>query len=139
MGQKVMPVGEQRDVLITGFLDDDTKASAIAGATALVCPSPYESLSIVALEAWAHGTPVLVNAQTPVLLGQVQRSGGGLWYRDDHDYTTMVRLLLELNELARGLGEAGRNWVTDAYSPASIRGAWLSVLSEVAIGSSAPA
>ena len=40
-----------------------------AGASALVVPSPYESLSIVLLEAWNRGVPALVNAHCAVLQG----------------------------------------------------------------------
>ena len=47
----------------------------------LVVPSPYESLSIVLLEAWNHGVPALVNARCKVLQGQVRRANGGLYYR----------------------------------------------------------
>lgn len=139
MGRQLMGVSEHPDVLVTGHVDEQTKTNAIAGAAAVVLPSPYESLSIVALEAWAQGIPVLVNADSPVLLGQVRRSGGGLWYRDEHDYRTMVGLLLASPELGRGLGEAGRAWVAETYSVENIRFAWQSLLSELAVGSRAPA
>ncbi len=43
-------------------------------------PSPYESLSIVLLEAWKLGPPVLANGRCRVLVGQCLRSGGGLFY-----------------------------------------------------------
>jgi len=139
VGQQIIDVPARSDVVVAGYLDDQWKASAIAGATAVVLPSPYESLSIVALEAWAQGIPVLANAESPVLLGQVRRSGGGLWYRDAHDYRTMVTLLLAQPELGRGLGEAGRSWVDEAYAPDTVIAAWRSLLSELALGSRAPA
>ena len=45
-------------------------------------PSFYESLSMVTLEAWALGKPVLANALCDVLKGQCRRSNGGLYYRE---------------------------------------------------------
>ena len=50
------------------------------------CPSPYESLSIVLLEAWNHGVPALVNARCKVLHGQVRRANGGLYYRTFNEF-----------------------------------------------------
>ena len=43
-------------------------------------PSFFESLSMVALEAWALGRPVLANAKCDVLKGQCIRSNAGLYY-----------------------------------------------------------
>ena len=51
---------------------------AIAGAAAVVVPGSLESLSLLALEAWAHGPPCLLNAASPVLAGHAARSGGGI-------------------------------------------------------------
>jgi glycosyltransferase involved in cell wall biosynthesis len=139
MGQPIADVTTAGDILVTGYVDEQTKADGIAGAAAVVLPSPYESLSIVALEAWAQGVSVLANAASRVLMGQVRRSGGGLWYRDAHDYQTMVGLLLESHELRTGLGHAGRAWALGAYAPAAMKAAWLSALEALAVGSAAPA
>ena len=43
-------------------------------------PSYFESLSMVALEAWALGRPVLANGRCDVLKGQCIRSNAGLYY-----------------------------------------------------------
>ena len=63
-----------------GFLDDADKFDAMAAADLLIMPSYFESLSMVALEAWALGTPVLANGQCDVLKGQCIRSNAGLYY-----------------------------------------------------------
>ena len=63
-----------------GFLDDSDKFDAIAASELLIMPSYFESLSMVALEAWALGRPVLANAKCDVLKGQCIRSNAGLYY-----------------------------------------------------------
>lgn len=128
VGQPYMDVPSLPNLLVTGYVDEQTKHEAIAGAAAVVLPSPYESLSIVALEGWSHGKPALVNAASPVLLGQCRRSGGGLWYGDAHDYAHSLSLLLTEPSLGRGLGLAGRSWALERYAPARVRAAWLDVL-----------
>ena len=48
-----------------------TSSTSSPAAEALVMPSPFESLSMVALEAWALGRPVLANGRCDVLVGPV--------------------------------------------------------------------
>ena len=57
-----------------GFLDDADKFDAIAASELLIMPSYFESLSMVALEAWALGRPVLANAKCDVLQGQYYKA-----------------------------------------------------------------
>jgi glycosyltransferase involved in cell wall biosynthesis len=61
-----------------GRLDEATKWDALAGALAVVVPSRYESLSLVTLEAFAAGTPVLGATASEVVKGQLARSGAGV-------------------------------------------------------------
>ena len=58
------------------------KFDALAAADLLIMPSYFESLSMVALEAWAIGRPVLANGRCDVLKGQCIRSDGGPLLRD---------------------------------------------------------
>ena len=69
IGTPVMPIPDHPHVRHLGFVSDADKFDAIAGATALVMPSYFESLSMVALEAWALGRPVLANGRCDVLVG----------------------------------------------------------------------
>ena len=41
----------------SGSSSEEDKQAAFAGASAVICPSPYESLSIVLLEGFARGVP----------------------------------------------------------------------------------
>jgi hypothetical protein len=100
-----------------GFVDEQTKHDVIAGAVALVSPSPYESLSLVLLEAWSHGVPTIASARSPVLVGQTRRSGGGLWYRSVPEYLACLDLLAGRPPLARALGRAGWRFARDLCWP----------------------
>jgi glycosyltransferase involved in cell wall biosynthesis len=68
------------DIVYAGFVDDTTRSDALAGSLALAQPSFFESFSMVLTEAWAQGRPVVAQGRTEVLVGQVRRSGGGVWY-----------------------------------------------------------
>ena len=52
----------------------------MAAADLLIIPSYFESLSMVTLEAWALGRPVVANGRCDVLKGQCIRSNAGLCY-----------------------------------------------------------
>jgi glycosyltransferase involved in cell wall biosynthesis len=113
---------------VTGFVSEQEKHDAIAGATVVVVPSPYESLSLALLEAWAHGRPTLANADSPVLVGQSRRSSGGLWYRDGAEYAVMLDLLARSLPLANAIGRQGRRHTLATYNWSRVRERWLDVL-----------
>ena len=77
-----------------GYLSEDEKYAAMAGAKAVVCPSPYESLSIVLLEAFSLGTPGLVTTRSAVLEDHCRRSNGGLFYRNGEEFAEALDLLV---------------------------------------------
>ena len=78
-------------------------------------PSPYESLSIVLLEAWNHAAPALVNAYCKVLHGQVRRASGGLYYRSSREFQEALSWLLANDASRRELGEQGLAYVNREY------------------------
>lgn len=116
-----------------GFVPEALKHDALAGAAVVVVPSPYESLSIAQLEAWSHGRPTLANAVSPVLVGQSQRSGGGLWYSGREEYAVMLDLLARARPLAEAIGAQGRRHVRTAYTWERVREVWLEALETVAV------
>jgi glycosyltransferase involved in cell wall biosynthesis len=102
-------------VLSAGMLDEQTRWDALAGAAAVVIPSFHESLSLLALEAWAVERPVLANAASPVLLGQVLRSGGGFGYHGPTELATAAGDLLSDLDAAAALGRSGQSYVALTY------------------------
>jgi glycosyltransferase involved in cell wall biosynthesis len=99
-----------------GFVTDADKFDAIAGASVLVMPSYYESLSMVALEAWALGRPVLANARCDVLLGQCLRSNAGLYYENAREFGAALARLLDDAPVAAALGANGRAFYAANYA-----------------------
>ncbi len=116
LGQAVMPVPDDPRIRHLGFVSDEEKCDALAGATALVMPSPYESLSMVVLEAWALGRPVLVNGRCEVLRGQCLRANGGLLYESTDEFIAAAGLLLDDPDLAEALGRNGRAYCRGEYA-----------------------
>jgi glycosyltransferase involved in cell wall biosynthesis len=105
-----------------GFVDDEVRDTLLARAAALVMPSPYESLSMVLLEAWNRGLPALVNARCKVLRGQVQRANGGLYYGNAIEFVATLDWLLDHPAEARQLGQQGLAYVDREYRwPAVLR------------------
>lgn len=98
-----------------GFVDEPTREALLSEARAIVIPSPYESLSLVLLEAWNHGVPALVNGRCRVLQGQVRRADGGLYYEHVNEFVEALTLLLDRPETARQLGRQGLAYVDREY------------------------
>ena len=82
MGVKLMPLPEEPFIRFAGRLSDQERMQALEAATVVVVPSPYESLSLLALESFAVGTPVLANARSEVLVDHCLKSNAGLYYAD---------------------------------------------------------
>jgi Glycosyltransferase len=88
---------------------------ALEAATVVVVPSPYESLSLLALEAFAVGTPVLANARSEVLVDHCQKSNAGLYYSDRDEFVETMKLLVGNHRLRAEMGANGRAYVRQNY------------------------
>lgn len=115
MGAKLMSLPEDPSVRFAGMLSDAERTQALEAATVVVCPSPYESLSLLALEAMSVGTPILVNARSEVLVEHCVRSNGGLWYADRDEFVEGLKLLVADQRLRASLGRNGREYVQRNY------------------------
>ncbi len=116
-GNDVLGVGNRRDVQYLGFVEEQRKFELMAGAVAFVQPSPYESLSIVLLEAMAQRTPVIVNGQCEVLVDHVNDSGSGVIYRNQGEFVAAIESMLSLKPKKRELlGDKARDYVLRNYS-----------------------
>jgi glycosyltransferase involved in cell wall biosynthesis len=115
MGVKLMSLPEDPSVRFAGLLSDSERLQALEAATVVVCPSPYESLSLLALEALSVATPVLANARSAVLVEHCIRSNGGLYYADRDEFVECLKLLVSDARLRATLGQNGLDYVRRNY------------------------
>jgi glycosyltransferase involved in cell wall biosynthesis len=115
MGVKLMPLPEDPFVNFAGLLSERERLQALEAATVVVVPSPYESLSLLALEAFAVGTPVLANARSEVLVEHCLRSNAGLFYADRDEFVECLKLLVSDVRLQNTMGRNGREYVRRMY------------------------
>ena len=115
MGLKLMPIPDAPHLRFAGMLSEVERLEALEAATVVVVPSPFESLSLLALEAFSVGTPVLANARSDVLTDHCQRSNGGLYYGDRDEFRECLRLLIHDAPLRAAMGRRGRDYVRTHY------------------------
>jgi glycosyltransferase involved in cell wall biosynthesis len=115
IGNSLLPVPEHPRIRHLGFLDDADKFDAMAAADMLIMPSYFESLSMVALEAWALGRPVLANGKCDVLKGQCLRSNAGLYYETFGEFIGTLEAIEQNRWLAGTLGRNGRQFFREQY------------------------
>jgi glycosyltransferase involved in cell wall biosynthesis len=115
MGVKLMSLPEEPFVRFAGLLSDRERLEALEAATVVVCPSPYESLSLLALEALSAGTPILVNARSEVLVEHCRQSNGGLYYSTRDEFNECLQLLLRDARLRAAIGRNGREYIRHNY------------------------
>jgi glycosyltransferase involved in cell wall biosynthesis len=111
MGVKLMALPEEPFIRFAGRLSEQERLQALEAATVVVCPSPYESLSLLALEAMSVETPVLVNARSAVLVEHCIHSNAGLYYADRDEFVECLKLLVSDAGLRAGMGRNGRDYV----------------------------
>ncbi len=116
VGTPVLPVPDHPRIKHLGFVSDQEKYDALAAAEFLIMPSYFESLSMVALEAWAMGKPVLANGKCDVLRGQAIRSNAGLYYDNYAEFVEAVRVLESSVTVPAALGRNGSAFFRANYT-----------------------
>ena len=115
MGIKLMPLPEESFVRFAGKLSEQERFDALEAATVVIVPSPLESLSLLALEAFAVGTPILANGRSEVVVDHCRRSNAGLYYGDQDEFVECLKLLLVDERLRLAMGRKGQDYVQNHY------------------------
>jgi glycosyltransferase involved in cell wall biosynthesis len=116
IGKAIIPVPSHHRIHHLGYLPDEDKFDALAAADLLIMPSYFESLSMVALEAWALGRPVLANGRCDVLKGQCLRSNAGLYYESYEEFAETLFSLESRGPLHARMGRNGREFFARHYA-----------------------
>jgi glycosyltransferase involved in cell wall biosynthesis len=131
MGVKLMPLPEEPYIRFAGLLSERERLQALEAATVVIVPSPFESLSLLALEAFAVGTPVLANARCDVLVDHCLRSNAGLFYADRDEFVECLTLLALDARLRALMGQNGRAYIREHYRWELIMGKYEGMIAAV--------
>ena len=107
---------ERDDIVVTGFVDIQTRDDALSGALALAQPSFFESFSMILTEAFAFGRPALVQGRCEVLRGHALRSNAAIPYDSFAEFECALEMLRDDPALADAMGAAGRAYVEREYT-----------------------
>ncbi len=104
------------DIIDLGFVPAQDKYDAYAAASIFCNPSQFESFSLVIMESWLTGRPVLVNGDCAVTRDFVSRTNGGLYYQSYPEFEKCVAYLLEHLEIADQMGKNGCKFVHENFA-----------------------
>lgn len=130
-GDIEIPDDIREDVMDLGFVDAQDKYDAYAAATVFCQPSPHESFSIVIMESWLAGRPVLVSGKCAVTKNFACESGGGLYFENYDEFRSVVEFLVKHPDEAARMGNAGREYVLANFSWDTIVKRYRSFLGQV--------
>jgi glycosyltransferase involved in cell wall biosynthesis len=116
VGDDLIQIPERDDIVVTGFVDYQTRDDALAGAIALAQPSFFESFSMILTEAFAFARPALVQGKCEVLNGHAQRSNAAIPYDSYAEFESAVEMFRDDPALADAMGAAGRAYVEREYT-----------------------
>ena len=106
--QKLVREGRIVDL---GFVDRQDKYNAQGAAEFLCQPSKNESFSLVIMESWLCGRPVLVHEECAVTRNFVSESNGGLYFGNYFEFEGCTDYILGHKDTAWKMGSNGRDYV----------------------------
>jgi glycosyltransferase involved in cell wall biosynthesis len=123
----VMGRGDSRDLakvsdnaVDLGFVPEQTRQDALAGALASVNLSTNESFSHLLMEAWIAGSVNIVHADCPVTREHCEESQGGLWVSSVEEYSAAIDRLQAEPHLRTALASHGAEYVRKRYAWAAV-------------------
>lgn len=114
-GKVHIPMAVKGQILDLGFVSAQDKYDAYAAADVFCMPSVHESFSIVIMESWLAGTPVLVHGDCAVTKNHCQQSNGGLYFQNYAEFAATLNYLLTHRETAALMGQQGRRYVLNNF------------------------
>jgi glycosyltransferase involved in cell wall biosynthesis len=94
-----------------GFVDRQDKYNAQGAAEFLCQPSKNESFSLVIMESWLCGRPVLVHEDCAVTRNFASESNGGLYFGNYFEFEGCTDYIISNKDTAWKMGSNGRDYV----------------------------
>src|SRR6185295_1893107 len=134
VGDALLQIPERDDIVVTGFVDYQTRDDALAGALALAQPSFFESFSMILTEAFAFGRPAIVQGKCEVLRGHAERSNAAIPYDGFAEFECALEMLTADPARADAMGALGREYVEREYTWDVVLGRYERLLERAAAG-----
>ncbi|MEY4668210.1 MAG: hypothetical protein RL518_909 [Pseudomonadota bacterium] len=119
------------DIVDLPHMSERDKQRLLRHALYLCQPSTNESFSIVIMESWMVGTPVVVHGACAVTRHHAEQSRGGLYFSSAHDLAGVTNYLLGDGEARKAHAAAGLEYVEREYSWSSVLERFDAVVSKV--------
>ena len=129
-GEIDIPDGE--GIIDLGFVETQDKYDAYGGAEVFCNPSEMESFSLVIMESWLAGRPVMVNGKCEVTKEFVREANGGLYFEGYEEFEGCLKWLREHRGIAKKMGENGRRYVLNHFDWKVITEKYLSYFERLA-------
>lgn len=110
-GEIQIPADVRDHVIDLGFVDRQDKYNAIAASEFLCQPSKNESFSLVIMESWLCGRPVLVHEKCAVTANFAREAEGGLYFNDYFEFEGCTDFFLSKKDTAAQMGRNGCAYV----------------------------
>ncbi len=130
-GKFPIPDDVANDVIDAGFVSVEEKHDGLTAATLLIQPSLMESFSIVMMESWLAGRPVMVHKRCAVTKEHVLNAGGGFAFSEFDTFCHQLETILTDDTLADEMGGRGREYVKQNYSWHAVTSRFVNFLNAV--------
>jgi glycosyltransferase involved in cell wall biosynthesis len=127
-GTPAVPKSLSDRVRVLGRLNPQDKYDCLAASLALCVPSVMESFSIVMMESWLAGRPVIVNAKCAVTTDLCRRANGGLYFDGYEEFREVVKYLAAAPTICLRLGQQGCTYVRGNYAPERVADRYLTFI-----------
>ena len=116
IGGGQIDIPDRDNIVDLGFVDKQDKYDAYAAASVFCNPSEMESFSLVIMESWLAGCPVLVNGKCAVTRDFVHQSNGGLYYESYAEFEKCLEYLLAHRDVAGQMARNGGQYVRGHFA-----------------------
>ena len=118
-------IPDRENILDLGFVDLQDKYDAYGAAEIFCNPSEMESFSLVIMESWLAGRPVIVNGKCAVTKDFVLQAQGGLYFDNYGEFEGTVNYLLTHPETGEQMAKNGRKYVLEHFDWEVITGKYI--------------